>query len=183
MNDEYNWRREKGEILKSRFNELLDEAQEISNGDISYKSICRIADIMRFDARPILDGKSLPQIIDVSLELAIGIFDPNNISRRETMKKALSLAGGAGGIGIIATCLYPILFPSIWTRIAVFFSGGIAGGLRGPLGIIGGGVLFLASVYKGFQKLTPNERIAKCHKLVMDAINEWINEGRKAITK
>lgn len=177
MSEEYAWRKEKAEVLKAKFNSLWDEALESGNGVLSYRDMVRIVDVMRFDAPHLLDGKPLPTIIDAGLELAIAMVNPNKVSQREGLKKVFSLAVGAGGVGVIASFLIPMLYPVFGASIVTFFAGGIAGGLTGPLGIIGGSFISLGALLKYLQKMTPEQRAVKCHTVVQEAINKWVKES------
>lgn len=177
MDDEYKWRKEKAEVLKAKFNSLWGEALAQGNGVLSYLDMVRIADVMRFDARSLLDGRPLPMIIETGLELAIAIVNPNKIAQKEGIKKAMALAGGIGGAGIIVAFLIPILYPVMGAGLWYGIVGGIAGGIAGPIGIVGGAGICLGAVCVFFQKMSPNRRAASAHMIVQEAINKWVKEA------
>ena len=98
---------------------------------------------------------------------------------KANVKKSVSLAGGAGGASLVWICLGQIINPGILASAAAIFTGGIAGGILAPVGIIGGVSLIVASLYSTMQKMTPQERTVKCHAMVMRAIDKWIKYGDK----
>ena len=98
---------------------------------------------------------------------------------KANLKKALCLAGGASGAGLIWICLAQILNPGLLASVAAFFAGGVAGSILAPVGVVGGISLLVASLYAAMQKMTPQQRTVKCHSLVMQAIDKWIKNGEK----
>ena len=177
-------RRQQAEALRTAFHALWTEAQaknarEGQEGLITYTNMNHIADILRTDAPRYFDGGHLPATIDAGLQLAITLLDPSKGRMKANLKKALCLAGGASGAGLIWICLAQILNPGLLASVAAFFAGGVAGSILAPVGVVGGISLLVASLYAAMQKMTPQQRTVKCHSLVMQAIDKWIKNGEK----
>lgn len=148
-----------GNILRTCFNQLWDKALEINEksgiSGISYNDMNAIVNILRTDGPDIMGYAALPPTIDVGLQMATAILDPNKERMKANVKKSVSLAGGAGGASLVWICLGQILNPGILASAAAIFTGGIAGGILAPVGIIGGVSLIVASLYSTMQKMTP----------------------------
>lgn len=143
----------------------------------------KIADIMRLEAPSILDGQPLPPIIDSHLQLAVSIFDLNKISFRQNIKRTFLLAGGVGGVGLIVASLESILNVGIWAQVSAWAVGGVAGGLAGPLGVVGGVGVCIMIMWRLLSKMSPHQRVIKCHTIVTKAIDKWVKDGSKGDKK
>ncbi|WP_300908405.1 hypothetical protein [uncultured Desulfovibrio sp.] len=173
------WKKQKAEILKAFYNNLWTKAIEANNGIITYLDMVKIADIMRYEAPSILDGQKLPNIIDDNLQFAIKILDLNIISSREHMKKLFLLVSCFFGVAVIVASLGLMLNAGIFSQLWAWAFGGVAGGISGPLGVVGGLAICIIIIWKLQSKRTPQQMAIRCHTIVTKAINEWAKDDNK----
>lgn len=170
-------RGQSGNILKSVFNKLWGESLKRNEGNIPYRDMVRIADAVRVEGPSIISRRFLPEQIEAGLDLAIAAVDPNKARFEQNVKKGLVLALGSGGISLAWVSFGGMVSPGIWALIVAFFAGGVAGGPFAILGVTAGLSVAAAATYVGYQKISPGERAAKAHALVMKSIDMWIQDG------
>jgi len=173
---EYQQRYDKGEVLKSHFNLLFDQAHNKESG-LAYRDMQRIADAMRYEGPKVLGLKALPPHIEAGLYYAISAVSPDKARTKENMKKAMCTFGGSGGLALAAICLGQLVNPGVWAIVVTFFVGGFAGGPLAVIGIAAGISTVAIAVYKAFSKMSPGERARKAHSYVMKSIDRWVKKG------
>lgn len=169
-------RKEKGQALKTYFTEQWEKNTD-DDGVMSFKGISIVAENLRQKGPDILGTSSMPDKIEGTIVMSLGILNPEEQMKKEYLRRGTEILVGGGGLFLLISMLIQVLAPPMIAVIVAFFAGGIAGGPLAIFGIAAGLAILTGVVIHALKTKSPKETSDYCFYCISEGINSWISKG------